>query len=524
MRPYEISIEVSEDTLRSYGLSLEQIANAVRASSIDLPGGSVRTEAGEVLIRAEGKQRDQRGLREYHGIHTQRWHLGQLRDIATVIDGFEDVDVTSRFDGRPAVVVNVFRVGEQDTLIVAGAVKRYLEEASRELPPGVEVEIWNDTSVMLAGRLDLLKRNGIAGLILVFIVLALFLRPSLAFLVSVGIPVSFAGAIWMMPTVGISINMITLFAFILVLGIVVDDAIVVGENVYSRMRKGEHPREASWKGHPRGRRRRHLRRPHHCGRLHTDAHGHRCQRQDLAQYPADRHPDPDVLATAVEADPPGAPGLPATVRPGPQTRALMRAQHRISRGLERFVEVFYRPLLRIALNARYVTLTIFLAVLGITVSFVLNGHIKSVFFPEVEAEIISAKLTLPNGVPFETTTAGVLQIEAAVGKLNERYTTDPAKPLVLRALTSVGSQPFKTGFNPVTPKGVNLGEVTIELAKGGDRDVTAKEIAAVWRELTGRSPARSNSSSRLRRQGAATPSTWNWSATTPTRSTRRSPG
>ena len=488
VRDYEISIEVPEDTLRAYGITLSQVASAVRASSLDLPGGSVRTDAGEVLVKAEGKRYTAEGFGEITVLTRDDGTVVKLRDIATIIDGFEDTDRSSRFDGRLAVVVNVFRVGDQDTLEVANGVKRFLAEAKKELPPGVDVQIWNDTSEMLQGRLDLLKRNGIAGLILVFIVLALFLRPSLAFLVSVGIPVSFAGAIWMMPEVDISINMITLFAFILVLGIVVDDAIVVGENVYSRMRKGEHPRDASWKG------------THEVGvvvifgvlttavaftpmLMVSGVSGKIWRNIPLIVIPTllfsllqSKLILPAHLAALRKLDPD---------RPlGP----IMRLQHKISRGLERFVDTCYRPVLRLALNSRYVTLTAFISVFAITVSFVTNGHIKSQFFPEVEAEIISAKLTLPNGVPFETTTASVIQIEQAVEKLNDRFTTDPDNPLVLRTLTSVGSQPFKTGFTPVIETGVNVGEVTIELAKGSDRSASAKEIAAVWRELAGQIP------------------------------------
>ncbi|MFT4547075.1 MAG: multidrug efflux pump subunit AcrB [Verrucomicrobiales bacterium] len=488
VRPYEISIEVSEDTLRAYQLTLSQVANAVRASSLDLPGGSVRTDAGEVLIKAEGKRYTEEEFGDITLISRDDGTVVKLRDIATIIDGFEDIDLTSRFEGAPAVVVNVFRVGDQDTLVVANDVKNYLEQARRDLPTGVTVEVWNDTSVMLAGRLDLLKRNGLMGLALVFIVLALFLRPSLAFLVSVGIPVSFAGAIWMMPQVDISINMITLFAFILVLGIVVDDAIVVGENVYARMQRGEHPREAAWKG------------THEVGvvvifgvlttavaftpmLMVSGVSGKIWRNIPLIVIP--------TLIFSLLQSKLILPAHLACLRPSDPNRKLgpiMRLQKNISNGLEVFVEKFYRPVLKLALHSRYVTLTIFIAVLAVTITFVSKGHIRFQFFPEVEAEIISAKLTMPNGVPFETTTTAVIQIEKAVGKLNERFTTDPEKPLVLRTLTSVGSQPFKVGFTPITPTGVNVGEVTIELAKGSDRETSAKEIAAVWRELAGAIP------------------------------------
>ncbi len=484
VRPYEISIEVSEQTLRRYGLTLGQVADAVRASSLDLPGGSVRTDAGEVLIKAEAKRYDAEGFENIPVLTSPDGAEVLLGEIATVIDGFEDVDLSSRFDGRPAAVVAVFRVGDEDTLAVAKAAKAYIEQVKEELPPGVSVAVWNDTSMMLQGRLDLLAKNGITGLLLVLIVLSLFLRPSLAALVTIGIPVSFAGAIWMMPFTDITVNMITLFAFILVLGIVVDDAIVVGENVYRRIRLGEDPRQASWRG------------THEVGVVVIFG----------------------VLTTAVAFTPmlgiSGVSGkiwrnipwiviptllfslvqsklvLPAHLAflrktdPGKKHGPILELQRKIAHGLERFIEVAYRPLLRRALSHRYSVLAIFVALFFTTIGVIGGGHIKSQFFPEVEAEIISAKLSMVNGVSFQQTSDAVAKIEAAAEKLKQKY-ADKGAPIVKHMLASVGTQPFKTGFTPVTPTGTHLGEVTLELTPGAERDVTAKELAAEWRDLTG---------------------------------------
>ena len=244
IRPYEISIELSEDAMNAYGVSFDDVASAVRASSIDLPGGAVRTEAGEILIKTESKRYSAEQFEGIAVISRADGTVVPLSSIASVIDGFEDVDITSRFNGKNAATLQVFRVGNEDTLKVANAAISYLQLIRNDLPDDVSIEIWNDNSKYLKGRLNLLKKNAIWGLILVLIILSLFLRPSLAALVTLGIPVSFTGAIWMMPYTDISINMITLFAFILVLGIVVDDAIVVGENVFKRMRAGECPKLA----------------------------------------------------------------------------------------------------------------------------------------------------------------------------------------------------------------------------------------------------------------------------------------
>ena len=191
VRPYEISIEVPEGTLRKYNLTLQQVAAAVRSASLDLPSGSVKTGSGEVVVRAVGRK--YRG-EEFQDIVVKSLPDGselKLSQIAEVIDGFEDMDLVSTFNGRKAVVLHIFRIADQDTLAIARLAKEYVETVER--PEGVEIDVWNDASVILKGRLDLLKSNIGIGLILVLLVLALFLRPSLAFLVALGIPVSFAG-------------------------------------------------------------------------------------------------------------------------------------------------------------------------------------------------------------------------------------------------------------------------------------------------------------------------------------------
>jgi len=488
VRPYEISIEVSENKLRSHGLTLQRVADAVRASSLDLPGGSVRTEAGEILIRAQGKR--YRGT-DYADIVVLTKPDGSqllLADVADIIDGFEEVDINSRYDGRPAVVVNVYRVGNEDTLKLAAAVRDFIERKEAELPSGVNLEIWFDQSVYLQGRMDLLVRNGIFGLLLVSGVLALFLRPSLALLVALGIPVSFAGAILLMPMVDLSINMITLFAFILVLGIVVDDAIVVGENVYRRIRLGEDPRSASWKG------------THEVGVVVifgvlttmvafipmltvTGTSGKIWRNIPWIVIPTlffsllqSKLVLPSHLALLRRTDP--------TLKHGP----LMRFQRRFVDGLEYVAQKIYRPILRAALDNRYVVLSGFVALLIVIVSLVASGSVRSQFFPEVEGDLITAKLTMPKGVPFGVTEAAVRQIEEAAGRLNERHAKE-GTPIIRHMLATSGAQPFKLTFTPGGPPAdTHFGEVTLELNNPVDRPASAKELAAQWRKETGPIP------------------------------------
>lgn len=498
-RPYEISIEVSEEKLRKLGLKLSDIAQAVRGSALDLPGGSVRTERGEVILRALGKRYEASALA---GIPVKSMPDGSailLGDVAQLVDGFEDLDLSSRFDGETAVVINVFRVGNEDTLALAELVRTYVANSKETLPDGITLSIWNDQSVYLLARLDLLKRNAITGLILVLGVLTLFLRPSLALLVALGIPVSFAGGIWMMPYLGISINMISLFAFILVLGIVVDDAIVTGENVYHRIQNGEHPSIAAWKG--------------------TSEVG------IVVVF--------GVLTTMIAFTPmlglSGVsgkiwPNIPLVVIPtlafsllqskfvlpahlallAPRDRSekprsrfflkrmldgLFAFQRKIADGLETFVEKVYQPSLRFSLKWRYVTAAVFLSVLLLSLTAVGTGLIQFKFFPEVEGDILSAKVELAQGVPFEETEKAVQRIEAAAIALSKKYKSDDGGSVLKHVLSSAGTQPFQTGIalgGP--PRATHIGEVTLELSPAGGRSIDSESIVAEWRRLVGTIP------------------------------------
>ena len=491
IRPYEISIELSEDAMNAYGVSFDDVATAVRASSIDLPGGAVRTEAGEILIKTESKRYSAEQFEGIAVISRADGTVVPLSSIANVIDGFEDVDLTSRFNGKNAATLQVFRVGNEDTLKVANAAISYLQSIRNDLPADVSIEIWNDNSKYLKGRLNLLKKNAIWGLILVLIILSLFLRPSLAALVTLGIPVSFTGAIWMMPYTDISINMITLFAFILVLGIVVDDAIVVGENVFKRMRAGECPKLASWRG------------THEVGIvvifgvLTTAAAFTPMLGISGVSGKIWRNIPwiviPTLLFSLVQSKLilPAHLALLKPIKPNEKQNIILRFQSKVSDGMEIFVDRIYRPTLKLALQGRYIVVTVFVSLFLISVGLIVGERIKWEFFPEVEAEIISTKVKMIEGVAFESTSEAVLKIEEAAKKLDQNYREKYGVPLIKNMLATVGSQPFKTGFSPITPTGDNLGEVAIEILPGSDRSVTARELAADWRVITGSIPAAS---------------------------------
>ncbi|MBT6628273.1 MAG: efflux RND transporter permease subunit, partial [Gemmatimonadetes bacterium] len=235
----ELSIEVSETSLRRHGLTLTQIAEAVRRTSLDLPAGSLKGSAGEVLLRTKGLLYDGR---DYESIVISTAADGtqlQLGQIATIVDGFQDSDLISRFEGRPAAVVGAYRTGNESALEISDFVKQYVDDQRLSLPAGIAIDYVRDDARLLRSRLDLLIRNAKLGLILVFIVLSLFLDLRLAFWVMMGIPISFLGSFLLIESFDVSINMLSLFAFIVALGIVVDDAIVVGENIFAHRERGK---------------------------------------------------------------------------------------------------------------------------------------------------------------------------------------------------------------------------------------------------------------------------------------------
>jgi len=491
VRDYEISIEVSEETLRQYGIAFDQVASAVRRSSLDLPGGSVRTRSGEVLIRAASRRYTAREFASIPVVTRGDGSEVRLGDIASILDAFEEDPLESRFDGTPAMLINVFRVGNEDTLEIAETVRTFVNEALPQvLPEGVTVRIWRDESVYLDGRLNLLAKNGLVGLFLVLVVLALFLRPSLAFLVTLGIPVSFAGAIWMMPYTGISINMISLFAFILVLGIVVDDAIVVGENVYRHLRTGEDPRIAA----PRG--------AHEVGvvvifGVLTTAVAF-TPMLGLSGTSGKIWPNipliviPTLLFSLVQSKLilPAHLALLPRIDPDRKRSPLGSFQQLFARGLEGFVERFYNPLLHVALRSRYLVLLTFVMLFFVTVTVVASGWIRFQFFPEVEADIATAKLKLSEGVSYEETARAIAHIEEQAFELNRRFQDRDGNPIIVHMLASVGTQPFQVGFanGGASPRGTNIGEVTLELQPAGNRDVMGDELVSTWRELVGDIP------------------------------------
>jgi multidrug efflux pump subunit AcrB len=500
VRPYEISIEISEQTLRKYGLTLEQVAAAVRRTSLDLAAGSVRTTGGEVLIRTQGQARAGAEFADIvvRGESGARLTIG---DLGVVRDAFSEDPLEFRYNGRPAAFIDVYRVGEQSALEVAAAVRDYVETRPDWLPQGVELDYWRDQSRVVQARLNTLLKSALQGGILILVLLTLFLRPAVAFWVVVGIPVAFMGGIALMPVLGVTINLLSLFAFILVLGIVVDDAIVTGENIFTRLQKGEDPLEASIKGTQE------IAVPVTFGVLTTVVaftpllmiEGVRGQL--FAQIPL--IVIPVLLFSLVESKL----ILPAhlkhvRVRSSASDGRFSRLQASIQRGLERGTRAAYAPVLRASLHNPYLAGTIFTAIAIIVFSIAIGGHLRFVFFPRIQAETASATLTMPPGTPFEATAEAIRRINAEAEVLRERYRDPETGESVIKGiLASVGS--IGGSAAPRT----DVGRVVFEIVPPEERstDVTSAELVTEWRRQIGPIPGAKELSFRAEIGGGGAP-------------------
>lgn len=497
VRPYEISIEVSEDTLRQYGLTFDEVVMAVRRSSLDLPGGAVRAREGEILLRTMGQA--YRGA-EYGGIVLRARPDGSrllLGDIAEVTDGFAETDVTSRFDGQPVALVQVYRVGDQSALRLARQVKAYVAERSAALPPGLQMTTWLDDTVPLQDRLRVLLESGRLGLLLVFLVLALFLKFRLALWVSVGIAVSFTGALAVLPYVDVTINVMSLFAFLLVLGIVVDDAIVVGENIYRHFEMGKSGMRAAVDGA------RQVATPVTFSILTTVAAFTPLIYSVEGPSGAIARTIPLVVIGCL------AFSLIESMFVLPNHLSHLTHRHEegqprnvvwgwslfqgfFSKRMKWVIERGYRPLIERAIEWRYSTIAIAVAVLVITAGYIFSGRMKFEFFPDVEADNAVVLLTMPQGTPAETTLAAVERIEAAASELEEELRLE-GHDVFRHVMATVGAQPYAalvqasgpTANFQVEVAAPHQGEVNIELMSSQERTIRASEITRRWREKVG---------------------------------------
>jgi len=236
-RRYEVSVNVSEIDLRRYNLSFDDVVGAIRAASLNLPAGAIKGQDGDIRVQTRGQAYDREDFEQIVVLTARDGTQVYLGEVATIEDGFEDVDTLSRFNGLPGHGLYAYVTTHPDVVQSSRVITDWVDEQTPNLPEGAILTFWRDAAVPFKGRVETLLKNGFGGLVLVFLVLVLFLRPAVAIWVSAGIAVAFLGAFFLLPYTGVGLNMISLFAFLLVLGIVVDDAIIVGESIHATQMK-----------------------------------------------------------------------------------------------------------------------------------------------------------------------------------------------------------------------------------------------------------------------------------------------
>lgn len=503
VRRDEISIEVSEFMLRRHRLTLAQVSGAVRRASLDLPGGSVKSEAGEILVRTKGLKYSGRDYEDVVVFTSPDGTSLKLGQIATIVDGFENSDLISRYNGHPAAVVQVYRSGNQSALEIAAYAKEYLIAQEGRLPAGVMMDVARDDSVLLLSRLDLLLRNARLGLVFVFICLSLFLDLRLAFWVMMGIPISLMGSFLLIQPFDLSINMISLFAFIVALGIVVDDAIVIGENVFAHREQGKGILAAAIDG-----------------------------TLEVAK------PVVFSVMTSVVAFLPlvfveGTMGkfmfvipvivismllislvealliLPAHLSRGEGStrggvfsavfRVPIQLHERLRQGVHRrlraFIEGPYTRVLRASLSNPLATAALGVALMMATLGWIAGGHVKFVFMPKIDSDWLIISLVMPQGTTVEQTEVAVKRLEQAAMAIAQEYGQERSagEPSVFRSVFTIigdtpGSRRASMGASQAAGGQGHIAEITIELLPSELRQIPSADIARRVRERVGEVP------------------------------------
>ncbi len=531
VRPYEISIEVSDSSLQRNGLTFDQVAGAIRGNSLDLPGGTIKTDRGELLLRTQGQA--DRG-EEFAKIEVTTRDDGTrvlLEDVARIVDGFADTGQEFRFDGRPAALVRVSQVGTQDLREISAQVRRYVAESEAEYPEDVKLTVWNDQSSLLVDRLSTLIDSGLQGLLLVLVVLALFLRPHLALWVAAGIPIALLGAVFLLFCFDVSIDAVSLIGFILVLGLLVDDAVVVGESAYVAQREGVGQLAGAIEGARRvfvpvtfgvlttvaafvpmlfltgvaGQFMAAVAAPVICCLAFSliECHvilplhlGHRSDSMPLGEFGIALLAVAVLGAVVLAAGPGDAIGLSIGVAclvvAAHMSGALRwlgaafaRIQVRFEQGLETFIQGTFRRVVKGALRRRALTVTTGVVAFGLAVAAVVGGHLPFSFLIADQGDRIVAKLTMPFGVPRHDTDRAVARLVGSARSLQAELAREYGAPVITYIAESHGSHlPGGTGGDAV-PTGSHLGEIYLQLSPSEEREIATVEVAEAWRTATG---------------------------------------
>lgn len=478
VRDSEISIEIDETLLRKYGLTLGQVARTISSGSVDLPAGSIRTENGDIRLRTRGQAYDQK---QFEQVVLLTWPDGTrltLGDIATINDGFVETEGFAAFNDTYSVALVAYAVGNQDIIKVGDAVKKYAARKAPTLPEGIELDFWADSTYYLDARLSMMMRNLGLGAILVFLTLSLFMELRMAFWVMLGLPICFLGtlAVMPMPGIDISINMMSLFGFILVLGIVVDDAIIIGESVDDSVRRHGHSLDRVIRGAQR------VAMPATFGVLTTIAAFAPTLFFEGVYATFLRSFGTVVTLCLVFSLVESKWILPAHLAHGGGVASWMRSgwQDRLqssnNRRLDRFIEQRYRPFLEKSIANRYTTVAAFLAILILVIGLISGGWIRYVMMSDQAGDYLQVRLEMVRGTPDYKTREALVRIRQAFAKVEGEYEREHGEgESFLQHIFSYGAEG-------------RIGYFMVELARPDDRSVSAREIIRRWREKVGEIP------------------------------------
>jgi len=489
-RPYEIGIEISEARLREYDLTFEQVADAVRRSSLNMSGGTLRTQGGDIRLRTLGRKYTGEELASVVVIARPSGEIITLDRLGTIVDGFTEDPVIARVNGRSAVFLNIMKTNDEDALKIAGAVRSFVESEAPRLPPALGMEIIYDWSTMLSARIDLLVKNGLIGLCFVFLLLWVFLDLRLSFWAGMGMPISVAGALGIMWAVGATINMISLFGLIMVLGVIVDDAIIVGEAIYEGRQRGKPPLQAAVDGLCE------VGLPVIAAVLTTIvafiplAHIGGIMGKFISILPV------VVIACLVVSLLECLLLLPAHLGdlPDPEEqrnrttrnpfRRFANGMHRLSgEGLRKLIEGPYQRFLQHVIRTRYISLCVSIALFLLTIGMVRGGLIKFQMFPAFDGFIISATAEFADGTPLEVTQDAVHHIEDSLGRMAARRETASGEPLVKHSLAVIGQALYDFG-----KAGTHVGFVQAIFADSEARGIPSSELMVEWEKEVGEIP------------------------------------
>ncbi|MEL6582980.1 MAG: efflux RND transporter permease subunit [Pseudomonadota bacterium] len=492
-RPYEVSVEVDRDTLNAYGLTIADIGQVIAANSLELTGGEIETDALSIPLRTLGRNFNQADFESIVLLTNADGAQVRLGDVARVVDGFEDTDLLVNFNSQPAAAINVFRVGNEQVLDIVDQVQNHLDTEFRPtLPEGLDVRLWQNDAEELGNRLNLLIDNAILGLTLVVICLALFLDLRLAFWAAWGIGIAFAASFVVLQILGMSINQISLFGFILAIGIVVDNAIVIGENIYKNGEKGERPMAAAVKGAQR------VAIPVIFSALTTI----------VAFVPLLQLPGvlgkflgdiPTVVITVLTLSliqsliilPRNLASL--DVDPNRPRNIVFRTVDLLRRpvdaGVKWFIRVPLDALLRFSVRRFLVPIAMVIALMTMTIGLLAHGFVRFEFFPSIEGKIVTADIEMNDGTTVGRTAAVAEIVRSAAERAGERIqaTLPEDHPAIMEgALMIVGQGPFQGGpEGGSAAAGGELANVVVRLIDPAFRDFPTSTYEDIWREEIG---------------------------------------